>query len=70
MERTFHGNKKADSLSVLNPYVTLTSELPGVLTLINMSANIAGFFTPDLTNFFSFFYKKEAFFNMNTHLKL
>ena len=69
MERTFHDNKKADSPSVLNPYVTLTSELPGVLTLTNMSANIAGFFTPDLTTFFPFSIKK-GFFNMNTHLKL
>ena len=67
MERTFHDNKKADSPSVLNPYVTLTSELPGVLTLINMSANIAGFFTPDLTTFFPFSIKKGSF-NMNTHL--
>ena len=61
MERTFHGNKKADSPSVLNPYVTLTSELPGVLTLINMSANIAGFFMPDLTNFFPFSIKRGFF---------
>ena len=61
MERTFHDNKKADSPSVLNPYVTLTSELPGVLTLINMSANIAGFFTPDLTTFFPFSIKRGFF---------